>query len=141
MSRDTVHSAGGVVVRAGESGLEVLVVHRISPDEWRLPKGKIHDGETPEATAIRETREETGALAEVVAPLGDTEHVFSDPAAGRMRVKHTSYFLMRPVSATAVPVDPDFDRVEWLAGADAVERLTFENEKSIVRLALERTRG
>jgi 8-oxo-dGTP diphosphatase len=138
MTLDVVPAAGGVVARIGPRGIEVLVIHRVRPDEWRLPKGKIAPGEEPEATAVREVREEAGALAEVVAPLEDAEHVFPDPAAGRMRVKHTTYFLMRLAAPNAAITDPDFDTVEWLHWREAAARLTFENEREVVRLAAAR---
>lgn len=57
-------SAGTLLYRRGDEGLEVLIVHasgaynRHRP--WSIPKGVIDAGEEPEATARRETREETG---------------------------------------------------------------------------------
>src|SRR5579859_7885346 len=39
-----------------------------------LPKGIIDPGETPEQTAVREVREETGLTAEVLTKLGDSKY-------------------------------------------------------------------
>ncbi|WP_419191824.1 NUDIX domain-containing protein [Engelhardtia mirabilis] len=68
--------AGGVVVRPTLTGpLFLMVRSRSNPTEWVLPKGHIERvascRETPEATARREVEEETGVVAEVVAPAGD----------------------------------------------------------------------
>ena len=38
----------------------VLLCHRRDLDIWNLPGGGMEPGETPDQTAIRETREETG---------------------------------------------------------------------------------
>ena len=68
-------SAGTLLYRNGESGLEVLLVHpsgwynRRAP--WGIPKGEMDPGETDvEQTARRETLEETGVRADALVPLG-----------------------------------------------------------------------
>ena len=45
------------------------------PGTWTLPAGFMECGETVEAAAIRETREETGAKVEIIAPYS----IFSVP--------------------------------------------------------------
>ncbi|MCC6421535.1 MAG: NUDIX domain-containing protein [Gemmataceae bacterium] len=88
-------SAGTLLYRDGPEGLEVLLVHpsgsynRHAP--WGIPKGvpDKRDGESLEATARRETREETGVEATgPLVPLGDMiykkshkqVHCFAGPA-------------------------------------------------------------
>jgi 8-oxo-dGTP pyrophosphatase MutT (NUDIX family) len=56
-----VRAAGGLVWRRTPSReLEVLLVHRPRYDDWSLPKGKAHRGESDRDTALREVEEETG---------------------------------------------------------------------------------
>ena len=86
-------AAGTLLYREGPQGLEVLLVHasgwynRGKP--WGIPKGEPDDGETDlEATARRETREETGVEAGTLIPIGHITysksskkvHAFAGPA-------------------------------------------------------------
>ena len=79
--------------RTGPNGLEVLLIHasgnynRHKP--WSIPKGEPDPGEDDlEATARRETLEETGVTAGTLRPLGTikysksgkTIHAFAGPA-------------------------------------------------------------
>ena len=68
-------SAGTLLYRRTEQGIEVLIVHpsgsynRHAP--WGIPKGVPDAGETDlESTARRETLEETGVTAGPLTPLG-----------------------------------------------------------------------
>jgi predicted NUDIX family NTP pyrophosphohydrolase len=85
-------SAGVLLYRQSDAGLEVLLVHpsgnynRHKP--WGIPKGLPDPGESIEAAARRETLEETGVVAGELAPLGNVEyrksgkviHAFAGPA-------------------------------------------------------------
>lgn len=60
-------SAGILLYRRGERGLEVFLAHPGGPfwarkdsGAWTVPKGEIDEDEEPLAAAIREFREETG---------------------------------------------------------------------------------
>ena len=50
----------GIVVVAPTR--ELLLCHVTGQRHWDLPKGGLHDSETPEEAALRETREETGLV-------------------------------------------------------------------------------
>lgn len=69
-----LESAGVLLYRQGNDGREVLLVHpsgnynRRAP--WSIPKGLPDAGESLEATARREIREETGVTANELVALG-----------------------------------------------------------------------
>ena len=72
-------SAGVLLYRRPDAGLEVLLIHPGGPywlrkdrGAWQLPKGEIGAGEEPEQTARREVAEELGvALVGALQPLGE----------------------------------------------------------------------
>lgn len=74
-------SSGTLLYRRTERGLEVLLVHpsgnynRRAP--WGIPKGEPDEGESPEATARRETQEETGVSAGELTDLGHIDYTKS----------------------------------------------------------------
>jgi predicted NUDIX family NTP pyrophosphohydrolase len=68
-------AAGTLLYRESGQGLEVLLVHASGPYNrkapWSIPKGEPEPGEPLEATARRETREETGFAPGELVPLGE----------------------------------------------------------------------
>ena len=60
---------------------------------WALPKGRIGEGEKPEATAVREVEEETGARGALVRKLGDVRYVYT--WQGERIFKVVSFYLLR----------------------------------------------
>jgi 8-oxo-dGTP pyrophosphatase MutT (NUDIX family) len=136
-------SAGGVVYRRTQkaangasdpgSTYEVALVGRIKHNLWALPKGTPRHGETPEATALREVREETGLLTRIVAEIGLIEYTFQRKGV-RYR-KAVLHFLMEAIGGDIADHDEEYDRVEWVPLDEAVQRLTHENEAEIVRQA------
>jgi 8-oxo-dGTP diphosphatase len=123
----TVRAAGGVVVRTGSTGPEVLVVHRPRHDDWSLPKGKADPGEDPATTALREVEEETGWVAEITGDLGEV-HYLDD----RGRPKTVAWFRMRPLHESEHPTDDEVDEMRWLAPADATRLLTYDTDRALL---------
>jgi 8-oxo-dGTP diphosphatase len=117
-----VRAAGGVVLRDGS----VLLVHRAHYDDWTLPKGKLEDGESWEAAALREVEEETGLACELGAEAGRTRY-----RDGRGRDKEVRYFLMTARSEPS-PRD-EVDEVRWVPLRDAAALLTYRRDADLLR--------
>ena len=113
-----------------------------------LPKGLVDAGEKPQATAVREVREETGIAAELVTKLSDNKYVYVRSWGDGERVfKIVSFYLMRYVSGEIDDLTADM-RIEvrralWVPLADAAKKLAYSNERKVLRQAQDymETRG
>jgi 8-oxo-dGTP pyrophosphatase MutT (NUDIX family) len=134
----TDFSAGGVVVR-GDDIAVVVPVKRSATGQpvLALPKGHPKEGETPEAAAAREVREETGLEAEPVEKLGDVHYSFD--RAGRRRNKRVSFYLFEYRSGDVRDHDHEIEDARWIPGEEAVRKLTYPGEREMVARALSRS--
>jgi ADP-ribose pyrophosphatase YjhB (NUDIX family) len=129
-TREKLTHAGGVVMRVADGAVQVLLVRaRPKPHDWVLPKGHIDPGETPETTARREVREETGVRADIVEPIGDDRFVARDKHV------YVRYYLMKSRRIGAGEEDRE---IRWCRAAEVEALLEFESSRQIVRNAFER---
>jgi 8-oxo-dGTP pyrophosphatase MutT (NUDIX family) len=78
VTETVVRAGGGIVWRHGEGGtVEIVLVHRPAYDDWSLPKGKLHPGETEAQAALREVQEETGLRCRLGREVGTS--AYRDP--------------------------------------------------------------
>ena len=124
---NVIRAAGGIVCRAGPSGeTEIAIIHRPVYDDWTLPKGKVEPDETPEDCALREVREETGFKCELVRPFGCTAYVDR-----RGRDKMACYWVMQVLGGRFRP-GIEVDKLVWLSVDQAVKRLTYSRDKTLL---------
>jgi 8-oxo-dGTP pyrophosphatase MutT (NUDIX family) len=131
-------SAGGLVVDERSDGpWVVLIAHRSAGGElqWTLPKGGLEDGEDLEAAAVREVREETGLLAEVVRKLGVVDYWFVWRPDQVRYHKFVHYYLMAHRGGDMSARDDEAEEVAWLPLREALDRLTHPNERALVAAA------
>ncbi len=131
-------SAGGVVYRHGLEGIEVVLVGRRRERLWALPKGKPDGAESPEQTALREVREETGLEATIEQPLGEVAYWYTGVDGVRVH-KRVVYFLMRATGGNTADHDHEFDDVTWVHLSEAERLLTHRNQLHILRRVAELT--
>jgi 8-oxo-dGTP pyrophosphatase MutT (NUDIX family) len=132
-------SAGGVVYRRGEHGIEIVLCGRTDERLWGLPKGTPEPGESLEATALREVREESGLGVAIISDLGSIEYEFARPLQGVRFEKTVHHYLMIPDgSGSTEQHDGEYDRVEWFPAEEALRVMTYRNEAQVVRRALDR---
>lgn len=124
-------SAGTLLYRRGPGGLEVLLVHpsggynRRAP--WGIPKGLVEADEAPEATARRETLEETGVAAAELRHLGHMAYTRS-----RKRIECFAGDVGGDVAARCASWE--VDRAEFLPVEEARQRIHPEQAVFIDRL-------
>jgi 8-oxo-dGTP pyrophosphatase MutT (NUDIX family) len=122
-----VRAAGGVPVRDGPGGAEVLVVHRPRYRDWTFPKGKCEPGENDEACALREVAEETGLECVLEDELPSTSYTDS-----RGRPKRVRYWRLRVVGGE-LRFDHEVDEGRWVSSAEAEELLTYVRDLDVLR--------
>ncbi len=126
-NRDVVRAAGGVVYRTdGKNALEVVLIHRPAYDDWSLPKGKLKEGETLEAAALREVQEETGMRCLIARSLGTLDYIDR-----RGREKVVWYWLMRAIGGTFTPI-PEVDRMKWMDFDSALNKLSYDHDRDLL---------
>ncbi len=133
-------AAGGVVVHQQQ----VLVLCKPQRAENVLPKGRVEPGESLEAAAMREVREETGYQnVRVLTALG-TEHV-EFVREDEQVIRDETYFLMTLVDeirrfATDYD-DAEEDRVvfelHWFPLEEAEARMSFPTGRLFIQRARE----
>ncbi|MFD0484616.1 NUDIX domain-containing protein [Kineococcus sp. GCM10028916] len=135
-----VEAAGCVVVRTGEQGVEVLLVHRpttaVRAADWSWPKGKLEPGEHAAVAAVRETAEESGVRVHLGNPLPEQRY----EVAGGLR-KRVRYWLARPAApadpAVVEAADPDeIDDSAWVSPARARDLLSYPADVELLDVAL-----
>jgi 8-oxo-dGTP pyrophosphatase MutT (NUDIX family) len=141
MKTERQTSAGGVLVRTRPDGDEVLLASRRTRRGelvWGLPKGLVERGESPEDTAVREVREETGYEGQVRGPLGDVSYWFVWEGTRIRKTVH--FFLMNDTGAEPGPRDREMEEVRWFPLDEAADAAGFESEKGIIRRAADSAR-
>jgi 8-oxo-dGTP diphosphatase len=122
-----VRASGGIPVRRGAAGLEVLVVHRDRYDDWTFPKGKCDPGESDETCALREVEEETGLRCRLADELPSTSYVDA-----RGRPKRVRYWRL-DVLEGELAFDHEVDAARWVAPSEAEALLTYERDLAVLR--------
>ena len=124
-------------MRKAPDGLEVVLISVGTPPRWQLPKGLIDKGESPEAAALREVREEAGVNARVHSLVEKTEYWYQATKAGeRVRYhKFVHFFAMWYMDGDVGDHDHEVIEARWFPVSDAALSLAFRSERAIVERA------
>ena len=140
-------SAGGIAYRpvtgriSCQSGIRVALIATRGRRQWQLPKGTREDGETPIETAIREVQEEVGLATVYEAKLKQVEYWYWDTHRKRVAElvhKQVDFYLLRVVGGSLTDDCIEIDCACWFTPQRALDFMTFDNEREILRIAVER---
>ncbi|HKA81534.1 MAG TPA: NUDIX domain-containing protein [Xanthobacteraceae bacterium] len=143
-------SAGILMYRHGDAGIEVLLVHPGGPfwarkdlGAWSIPKGEYSEAEDALAVARREFEEETGArpqgeplpLGELVQPGRKIVTAWAlagdfDPSTLRSNLFEMEW----PPKSGRRQSFPEVDRAQWFSPADARRKILKGQSEFISRL-------
>lgn len=124
-----VAGAGGVVFDPG--GRVLVIRHRNG--SWVFPKGHIEQGETATDAAVREVEEEAGVDATCPDPARSWTTRYHNP---RGELRRITWFALRTDATAPVLREALFPDGAFLAPDDALGRLTFEEDRSLLRSVL-----
>ncbi len=122
------------VVRSGASGLETLLLRRAvgarCAGAWEIVHGRIDVGETPEAAAVRELREETGFTC---------ERLYNTTLGGfylhKLGVVSLTVVFCAIVTreSDAPQLGDEHDAYRWLPVAEAMEQCAWPREREALQ--------
>jgi 8-oxo-dGTP pyrophosphatase MutT (NUDIX family) len=139
-SNHTEVSAGGFVISKSDPNLVALMArfNRGGKLEWCIPKGHLEQNETNEQAALREVREETGLVAEIITHLGEVNYQFIQDGKRIAKTVHV-YLMQQTGGELTFENDPhkEASELEWVAVSELLARLSHGNEKRIAKLAIE----
>lgn len=130
-------SAGGVAYRRQDDQIEVALISVGPGPRWQLPKGTVMDGESNEAAALREVREEAGIVTEIIAALDKVEYWFYiTRQEQRVRVhKYVYFYLLRYLSGEVNDHDHEVNEARWVEIGRAQALLAFDSDRKLVARA------
>ena len=132
----TTLAAGAVLWRGNlkeQESVEVACIHRPHYDDWSLAKGKVDPDESLIQTAVREIKEETGFDVRLGKMLGKTVY----PVKKTTKVVY--YWTGEVTGGEFVPND-EVDEIRWLPFDQAVELMTYDLDRQVLRKAQKRFR-
>jgi ADP-ribose pyrophosphatase YjhB (NUDIX family) len=128
-------SAGGLVTRTIDGVPHCALIGRRDQEgvlRWLLPKGHVEPGETLRAAAVREIREETGIVGEVLAELGTVAFWFT--ASDRRVHKTVHHYVLRAVGGELSDNDVEVDAVAWVPLDQVPRQLSYADERRLAQL-------
>ena len=123
---ECIEAAGGVIVDMSRGKPRYLLIHRPRYDDWSLPKGKLDRGEKHRDAALREVKEETGLVCDIVARLSPVNYITPNGNPKQVR-----YWLMEPRSGDFVRND-EVDKVTWVKRSKAISLLTHVHDQAVL---------
>ena len=119
-------SCGCIVIDEGK----VLLIKQ-TKGHWGLPKGHVEENETEKETALREVKEETNYDVEIIGDYRFVERYITDTKID----KEVVYFIAKKVGGNAEKQEAEVTDIKWCSFDEAIDTVTFDNLKELLRNA------
>lgn len=126
-----VIAVGAVVIRERQ----VLLVRRGQPPNaglWAIPGGAVELGESLQAAAERELREETGVIVRAGEPIYTFEHIDRD-AKGNVRYHYVIVDILSRYLSGEPKAQSDALEARWISAAALEALRVSENTLTLLR--------
>lgn len=128
-------SAGAIIFRESSEGIVFLLLHYPS-GHWDFVKGKMEKNENPLQTVIREAREETG-ISDLNFLEGFEENIeYEFQFEGELIHKKVIFYLAK-TNTEKISLSHEHLNFIWLDYRNALEKITYQNAKSILSKAFQ----
>ena len=124
-------SCGVICFDTTQDTPRVLIIRHRFGGHWAFPKGHVERGETEEATALREVREETGAEVRIYSGLREVSTY--SPAKGV--IKDVVMFAGEITGGALACQPEEIGEMAVLPLAQAALRLTFPTDRALLEKA------
>ena len=127
-------SAGAIIFLKKNNTFYFLLLH-YGAGHWDLAKGHIEEGETLKRAVIREVKEETGIddLKFIPGFQEKTEYFFKSK---EKTIFKTNKLFLAKTKKEEITLSLEHTDFIWLPYHQALEKITFENTKKVLRKAM-----
>jgi bis(5'-nucleosidyl)-tetraphosphatase len=105
---------------------------------WGYPKGHLEDGEKPSEAALREVYEETGFKVELCGETPIAESRYQIDLENTVVNKTVWFYEMKVIKAFEKEPDDEIAELSVVNYEDALELLTFDEDKKILKYVFNR---
>ncbi len=128
-------SCGVILYRTHQGQRDYLLLH-YPGGHWDFPKGHVESIDPDEqGTALRELKEETG-ISEIIFTNGYREPMYYEFNRGfKERVKKVVVYFLAKTKQMEVSISFEHQNFKWLPYDQALETLTYENARALLRKA------
>ncbi len=132
-------SAGAIIFVKEKPEIKFLLLH-YEAGHWSFPKGNIEKGETELLTAQREIKEETSL--EDLQFFDNFREVINYyyKREGKTILKEAIFFLAQSFKEH-ITISYEHIGYAWLTYDKALEKVTYENDKNVLKKAMEFIKG
>lgn len=111
---------------------KILLIKRSTPPfvgYWALPGGRAEPGETVEQTVVREVKEETGLIVNVIGKVG--EYHEQGIQAGIEYDYYAACFLVKPMGGEIRNQESEIAEIKLFSLDEVPDVMAFEHSKMI----------
>ncbi|MEW5896231.1 MAG: NUDIX domain-containing protein [Nanoarchaeota archaeon] len=122
-------SAGIILFREKNGKREYLLLkYAFKTVFWSFSKGIIEKNETPQETALREAKEETGLRNIEIIPGFEEKTSFFKQVEGKRVYKEVIWFLGKVPDDAEGKVSEEHEELKWFPVQEALKNLKYESE-------------
>jgi len=107
---------------------KILIIQQLE-GHWGFPKGHVEEGETEVETAIREIKEETNIDVEIEEKFRYVERYSPKEDVE----KDVVFFVARKIGGEISAQEEEVQNIKWVSCSEAMEMLTFESSKNVLK--------